>query len=148
MPIDEEKFEGGKFHSKVEDDVISFLKERKEGAFTSQEIMGGVHLHTDFSTPEIAKMSTFAIADFTALLYDLVRKGKVKMKLVRGRMYFMAGGDSAKCPKCGTKVDEPKKTWKMAGRPDKKGKRLQLHIGLFECSKHGAFRTVLGKQKI
>jgi len=93
-------------------------------------------------------MSTFAIADFTALLYDLVRKGNVKMKVVRGRMYFTARGASAKCPKCGIEVAEPKKTWKMAGRPDKKGKRLQLHIGLFECSKHGSFRTVLGKKKI
>ena len=148
MPIDKEKFEDGKLNSKVEDDIISFLNERKEGAFTSQEIMGGVHFHTDFSTPEIAKMSTFAIADFTALLYDLVKRGKVRMKVVRGRMYFMAGGDSAKCPKCGREVPEPKKTWKMAGRPDKKGKRLQLHIGLFECPKHGTFRTVLGKQKI
>jgi len=71
------------------------------------------------------------------------------MKVVRGRMYFMTGGDVvAKCPKCGTKIVEPKKTWKMAGRPDKKGKRLQLHIGLFECPKHGVFRIVLSKQKI
>jgi len=148
MPIDKEKFENGKLHSKVEDDIISFLKERKEGAFTSQEIMVGVHLHTDFNTPEIARMSTFAIANFTALLYDLIKKGKVKMKVVRGRMYFMASGDSAKCPKCRIKVAEPKKTWKMAGRPDKKGERLQLHIGLFECPKHGTFKTVLGKRKI
>jgi len=148
VPVDKEKFEAGKLHSRVEDDVVSFLNQRKEKAFTSQEIMGGVHLHTDFSTFEIAKMSTFAIADFTALLYDLVRKGKVKMKVVRGRMYFTARGDSAKCPKCGIEVAEPKKTWKMAGRPDKKGKRMQLHIGLFECSKHGSFRTVLGKKKI
>lgn len=148
MPVDKEKFEAGKLHSRVEDDVVCFLNERKEKAFTSQEIMGGVHLHTDFSTFEIAKMSTFVIADFTALLYDLVRKGKVKMKLVRGRMYFTAYGASAKCPKCGIEVAEPKKTWKMAGRPDKKGKRMQLHIGLFECSKHGSFRTVLSKKKI
>ena len=148
MPINKEKFERGKLYSKVEDEIISFLKERKEGAFTSQEIMGGIHYHTDFSTPEIAKMSTFAIADFTALLYDLVRRGKVKMKVVRGRMYFMVGGDGvAKCPKCGVEV-AAKKTWKMAGRPDKKGKRLQLHIGLFECPKHGTFRTVLAKRKI
>ena len=148
MPIGKEKFEAGELHSKVEDDIVSFLKERKERAFTSQEIMGGVHFHTDFSTFEIAKRSTFAIADFTALLYDLVRKGKVKMKVVRGRMYFMAGEPSAKCPKCEIEIAEPKKTWKMAGRPDKKGKRLQLHIGLFECPKHGTFRTVLHKQKI
>jgi hypothetical protein len=63
-------------------------------------------------------------------------------------MYFTAGGDIvAKCPKCGVEV-AAKKTWKMAGRPDKKGKRLQLHIGLFECLKHGTFRAVLAKRKI
>jgi len=148
MPVNKEEFEAGKLHSKVEDEIISFLKERKEGAFTSQEIMGGTHYHTDFSTPEIAKMSTFAIADFTALLHDLVRRGKIKMKVVRGRMHFMAGGDArAKCPKCGVEV-AAKKTWKMAGRPDKKGKRLQLHIGLYKCPKHGYFRSVLAKRKI
>lgn len=148
MPIDKEEFQNGKLHSEVEDDIASFLNERKEKAFTSHEIMGGVHFHTDFSTPEIAKMSTFAIADFTTLLHELVRKGKVKMKIVEGQMYFSAGGDVAKCPKCGTEVAEPKKTWKMAGRPDKKGKRLVLHIGLFECPKHGNFRTALSKEKI
>ena len=37
-----------------------------------------------------------------------------------------------KCPKCGTEVSKPKKTWKMAGRPDKAGKRMQLEIGLYE----------------
>ena len=41
----------------------------------------------------------------------------------------------AKCPKCGTEVAKPKKTWKMAGRPDKAGKRMQLEIGLYECPK-------------
>jgi len=55
----------------------------------------------------------------------------------------------AKCPKCGTEVSKAKKQWKMAGRPDKAGKRLQLEIGLFECPKgHGVFRSVLGKKKI
>ena len=148
MPVNKEEFEAGKLHSKVEDEIVSFLKERKEGAFTSQEIMGGIHYHTDFSTPEIAKMSTFAIADFTTLLHDLVKRGKIKMKVVRGRMYFMAGEENvAKCPKCGVEV-AAKKTWKMTGRPDKKGKRLQLHIGLFKCPKHGTFRTVLDKRKI
>jgi len=148
MPINKEEFEGGKLQSKVEEEIVSFLNERKKAAFTSQEIME-LHYHADFSTPEIAKMSTFAIADFTAFLYDLVRRGRIRMKVVRGRMYFMAGADGvAKCPKCGVEVAEPKKTWKMAGRPDKKGKRLQLHIGLFECPKHGAFRAVLAKRKI
>jgi len=57
----------------------------------------------------------------------------------------------AKCPKCGTEVSKPKKTWKLAGRPDKSGKRMQLEIGLFECPKghaHATFREVLSKKKI
>jgi len=149
MPIDKKEFENGKLHNKVEDEIIYFLNERKERSYTSQEIMGGIYYHTEFSTPEITKMSTFAIADFTALLYDLMKRGKIKMKVVRGRMYFMAGGNGmAKCPKCGLEIPEPKKTWKMAGRPDKKGMKLQLNIGLFQCPKHGAFRIVLDKQKI
>jgi len=62
-------------------------------------------------------------------------------------MFFMAGA-VGKCPKCGVRVVEPRKTWKMAGRPDKSGKRTELTIGLFECPKHGVFRVVLGKEKI
>lgn len=55
----------------------------------------------------------------------------------------------AKCPKCGTEVKTAKKTWKMAGRPDKTGKRMQLEIGLYECSKCGnVFREVLSKKKV
>lgn len=148
MPINKIKFDGGKLHSKVESEILSFLKERKEGAFTSQEIMGGIHYHTDFSTPEISKMSTFAIADFTTLLHDMIRQGSIRMKVVRNRMYYgVMDSESAKCPKC-KKVFKPKKTWKMAGRPDKNGDRLELHIGFFKCSKHGSFRKVLDKRKI
>ncbi len=149
MPIDKKEFKNGSFHSKVEEEITSFLNERKERAFMSQEIMEGMDYPSDFNTLEIAKMSAFAIANFSSLLYDLVRRGKIEMKFVRGRMYFIAGRDYvAKCPKCGVKIAEPKKTWKMAGRPDKKGKRLQLHIGLFKCPRHGSFRAVLAKQKI
>jgi len=149
VPIDREEFQGGKSLSKLEDDIVLFLNERGEKAFTSQEIMGGMeHSHTDFSSPDIAQMSTFAIADFNALLYDLVRKGKITMRAIRGQMYFLAAKDSIKCPKCEMEVAEPKKMWKMTGRPDKKGMRLQLHLGLFECPKHGTFRTVLNKQKV
>ena len=148
MPITKIKFNGGKLHSKVESEIFSFLRERKDGAFTSQEIMAGIHYHTDFSTPEISKMSTFAIADFTTLLHDMERQGSIKMKIVRNRMYYSVIEDNmAKCPKC-TKKYEPKKTWKMAGRPDKNGKRFQLHIGFYKCPKHGSFRKVLNKQKI
>jgi len=43
------------------------------------------------------------------------------------------GEDMAKCPDCGKDVKTAKKSWKMAGKPDKAGKRTQLTIGLFEC---------------
>jgi uncharacterized protein (UPF0212 family) len=55
----------------------------------------------------------------------------------------------ARCPKCGTDVSSPRKSWKMAGRPDKQGKRMQLTIGLFDCPKcKKTFREVLEKKKI
>ena len=53
----------------------------------------------------------------------------------------------AKCPKCKKEVSTPKKTWKMAGKKDKTGKRMELTIGLFECCGK-SFREVLGKRKI
>jgi hypothetical protein len=53
----------------------------------------------------------------------------------------------AKCPKCKKEVAKPKKTWTMAGRKDKSGKRMQLTIGLFECCGK-SFRQVLDKKKI
>jgi hypothetical protein len=53
----------------------------------------------------------------------------------------------AKCPKCKREVMKPKKTWKMAGKKDKSGKRTELTIGLYECCGK-TFRSVLGKRKI
>jgi hypothetical protein len=53
----------------------------------------------------------------------------------------------AKCPKCKKEVSTPKKTWKMAGRKDKSGKRTELTIGLYECCGK-TFRSVLNKRKI
>jgi len=55
----------------------------------------------------------------------------------------------AKCPKCGGEVATPRKSWKMAGRPDKTGKRVQLQIGIYDCHRcNKPFRAVLSKQKI
>lgn len=57
--------------------------------------------------------------------------------------------EGARCPKCGTIVIAPSKKWKMAGRPDQKGKRMQLTIALFDCPKcKKSFRKVLSKKKI
>ncbi len=53
----------------------------------------------------------------------------------------------AKCPKCKKEVSTPKKTWKMAGRKDKSGKRTELTIGLYNCCGK-SFRSVLNKRKI
>ena len=54
-----------------------------------------------------------------------------------------------KCKNCGAEVASPRKSWKMAGRPDKEGKKTELTIGLFDCTKCGkSFRFVLNKHKI
>ncbi len=61
--------------------------------------------------------------------------------------YYLKSDSMAKCPVCKKEVSTPKKTWKMAGRKDKSGKRTELTIGLFEhCGK--SFRSVLNKRKI
>ena len=149
MPISKKDFENGKPKTELTKEIISFLKDRKDRAFTSQEIMEGINYHTEFTTPEISKISTFTIADFTSFLYHLAEKGQLMIKIAKGRIYVMMKKIvTANCPKCGGKVNEPKKTWKMAGRPNKKGERLELQIGLYECPKHRAFRKVVNKQKI
>lgn len=54
-----------------------------------------------------------------------------------------------KCPRCEVEVATPRKSWKMAGRPDKMGKRTELTIGLFDCPQcNKVFRKVLSKRKI
>ncbi len=133
---------------KVEDCVLYFLNERKERGFTSEEMMGGLSIDVDFSTQETSKMSTFMVADFTALLFDLVRKEKIEMKYIDGRMHFQATEHKFKCPKCDKKFGVPKKKWEMMGRPDSKGMRTRLVIGIFNCPTHGTFRAVMDKQKI
>ncbi len=149
MPISKKEFKNGKLHSKLEEEIVSFLDERSDRAFTSQEIMEGLLYRAEFNTPEISKISTFTIADFATLLHHLVEKSSIQMKIVRGRMYVMAAEAlMAKCPKCRTEIINPKKTWNMTGRPNKKGESIQMQIGLFQCPSHGYFRTVLNKRKI
>jgi predicted RNA-binding Zn-ribbon protein involved in translation (DUF1610 family) len=59
------------------------------------------------------------------------------------------GRSMAKCPNCGTENANPRKSWKLAGRPDKAGKKTELTIGLFDCKNCGkTFRAVLSKRKI
>ena len=52
------------------------------------------------------------------------------------------------CPRCGTAVTNPTKTWSMVGRPSKKGERFKLTLGLFTCPKcEKRFRKVVGKER-
>jgi hypothetical protein len=149
MPITKQEFESGKIHSTLEEEIYTFLNERKDRAYTSQEIMEGLNYHVEFSTPEISRISTFTIADFATFLHHLVEKEKIRMKIVRGRMYIAAAGENpARCPKCGGEIPRPQKTWKMTGRPNKSGESLQMQIGLYQCPRHGAFRAVLQKQRV
>ncbi len=149
MPITKSEFENGRIHNTLEEEIVAFLSERKDRAFTSQEIMEGLRYHAEFNTPEISRMSAFAVADFTTFLHHLVERGTIKMKIVRGRMYLTAAeAQSARCPKCRVEITNPKKTWNMTGRPNKKGETFQLQIGLYQCPQHGPFRAVLSKQKI
>ena len=52
------------------------------------------------------------------------------------------------CPRCGTRVYTPTKTWSMTGRPSRTGERFKLTLGLFKCPNcEKGFREVLGKEK-
>jgi predicted nucleic acid-binding Zn-ribbon protein len=52
------------------------------------------------------------------------------------------------CPRCGTEVTKPTKTWSMVGRPSKKGERFKLTLSLFTCPRcKKSFRKVVGKEK-
>jgi transposase-like protein len=62
---------------------------------------------------------------------------------------IIGGKSMSKCPNCGAENATPRKSWKMAGRPDKMGKRTELTIGLFDCKSCGkTFKVVLNKRKI
>ncbi|UCH32278.1 MAG: hypothetical protein JSV05_02540 [Candidatus Bathyarchaeota archaeon] len=56
--------------------------------------------------------------------------------------------NQAQCPTCEVQTI-PAKTWKMAGRPDRAGERMQLTIGYYKCHNCSkTFRHVLAKEKI
>lgn len=54
------------------------------------------------------------------------------------------------CPKCGTEVNEPYKTWELvAPIPDKKMRITVTIFGMYECTKCGKkFKGVVGKAKL
>ncbi|WFO76127.1 chromatin protein Cren7 [Desulfurococcaceae archaeon MEX13E-LK6-19] len=54
------------------------------------------------------------------------------------------------CPRCGTEVEEPVKTWQLvAPIPDRKGRITITIMGSFECPKCGhKWRGVVSKIKV
>jgi len=68
--------------------------------------------------------------------------------LRRELLNSLSNSEKAACPRCGVETS-PVKTWKMAGKPSKTGKRLQLTIGYYKCPKcNKTFRKVIAKEKI
>ena len=53
------------------------------------------------------------------------------------------------CPRCGSKINSPTKSWSMVGIPNKNGKRFRLTLGIFNClSCEKKFRAVVRKERI
>jgi hypothetical protein len=88
MPIDKEEFD--RVSSKLEEEIVSFLKKRQEKAFTADEMMGSISFHIDFDLAGTSKIAMFMAANFVAVLHDLVSEGKISRKVVHNRMHFMA----------------------------------------------------------
>jgi hypothetical protein len=88
MPIDKKRFE--EVSDRLEEEILSFLKKHKGKAFTADEIMGATSLYVYLDLPVTSKTSPFMVANFVAVLHDLVSKGKISRKVVDNRMYFTA----------------------------------------------------------
>ena len=96
--------------------------------------------------------------DFARWIHDVFKETQLAEKienvyttgedLRRELLDALSNPHTAECPKCGTQTN-PRKTWKMAGRPSKTGERLQLTIGYYKCPKcNKAFRKAIAKEKI
>lgn len=79
----------------------------------------------------------------------MLRKNIALVLLESNRCNLLAK-KAFQCPKCGTVVNEPKKTWQLtAPLPDKKGRITVTIMGLFECPSCGyRWRGVVSKLKI
>lgn len=88
MPIEQKEFERSSIN--LEEEIVSFLNARRGRAFTSDEIMNATNFRTDFDLHGTTKISVFVVANFVAVLNDLVAKGRIRRKVVNNRMYFIA----------------------------------------------------------
>jgi hypothetical protein len=87
MPIDKKRFEG--VSDRLEEEILSLLKKHKGKAFAADEIMRETSFYVYLDLPTTSKTSPFMIANFVAVLHDLVSKGVISRKVVDNRMYFM-----------------------------------------------------------
>ncbi len=87
MPIDKKRFE--RVSNQLEEEILTFLRKRRGKAFTADEIMRSTSLYAYLDLPVTSKTSTFMVANFVAVLHDLVGKGKISRKVVNNRMYFI-----------------------------------------------------------
>lgn len=88
MRIDKKRFES--VSDRLEEEILSFLKKHKGKAFTADEIMRSTSFCVYLDLPVTSRASPFMIANFVAVLHDLVSKGEISRKVVDNRMYFMA----------------------------------------------------------
>jgi hypothetical protein len=87
MPIDKKRFEG--VSDRLEEEMLYFLKKHKGKAFTADEIMRETSFYVYLDLPVSSKTSPFMVANFVAVLHDLVSKEVISRKVVDNRMYFM-----------------------------------------------------------
>lgn len=90
MPISKDEFESGHILTDLERAIISFLGKNRNKAFTTNEIMDGINIQTDFSDILGAIASGLVILGFPSILYNLYTKGKIRVDFVDGLYYYMA----------------------------------------------------------
>ncbi|HMK94747.1 MAG TPA: hypothetical protein VK536_05020 [Candidatus Limnocylindrales bacterium] len=89
MPIDKEEFESGHVLTDIEKKVISFLESNPDKAFTSNEIIDGINMQTDFTDFWKAVSSGINLLGFPYVLYRLVNEGRIRTNFINGKYYYM-----------------------------------------------------------
>lgn len=88
-PITDKEFENSSINLKEE--IIAFLKEHQDKAYTAEEIMNKTSLQTSLDLVSAPNITFFIASNFVAFLNDLAVSGEIKRKVARNRMYFMKG---------------------------------------------------------
>ena len=90
MPISSDEFESGQVLTALEKSIIVFLDNNRGRAFTSNEIMDGIDIQTDFSDFFKAIVSGLIIFGLPSILRDLVVKGRIRKNIIDSQYYYMA----------------------------------------------------------